>query len=98
ATIGQPSAFNPVISAESQALSDYLFDTAAPLIIRGPDSDEWLPYGAQSYTVSEDGRTIDMVLREGMKWSDGSDITVQDYYIRYVLETDPDVGSNGYDG
>lgn len=98
AMIGDPRTFNPVISAESQALSDYLFNTAAPLIIRGPDSDEWLPYGAQSYTVSEDGRTIDMVLREGMKWSDGSDITVQDYYIRYVLETDPDVGSNGYDG
>lgn len=97
ALIGDPRTFNPVISAESQALSDYLFDTAAPLIIRGPDSDEWLPYGAVSYTVSEDGTTIDMELREGMKWSDGSPITTQDYYLRYVLETDAAVGSNGHD-
>lgn len=96
--IGDPRTFNPVTSAESQALSDYLFTNgAAVLIIRGPDSDEWLPYGASSFTASEDGMTVDVTVRDGMKWSDGSPITAQDYYIRYVLETDPDVGSNGYD-
>lgn len=96
AMIGDPRTFNPVISAESQALSDYLF-SGAPLIRRGPDSDAWLPYGATSYEVNEDGTVMDLVVRDGMKWSDGSAITAQDYYIRYILETDPDVGSNGYD-
>ena len=97
ALIGDPRTFNPVTSAESQALSDYLFNTGAALIVRGPDSDAWLPYGAESFTVNEDGTQVDMVVRDGMKWSDGSPITAQDYYLRYVLETDPDVGSNGYD-
>lgn len=96
ALIGDPRTFNPVTSAESQALSDYLFG-GAPLIMRGPDSDEWLPYGAESFTANEEGTQVDVVVRDGMKWSDGSPITAQDYYIRYVLETDPDVGSNGYD-
>lgn len=98
ALIGDPRTFNPVTSAESQALSDYLFTNGpAVLITRGPDSDAWLPYGAESFTANEEGTQVDVVVRDGMKWSDGSPITAQDYYIRYVLETDPDVGSNGYD-
>ncbi|MDT3682224.1 MAG: ABC transporter substrate-binding protein [Truepera sp.] len=98
AFVGDPRTFNPVTSAESQALSDFLFNTGAQLLMRGPDSDDWLPYAAESYTVNDEGTQIDIVLRDGMTWSDGSPITTQDYYIRYVLETDPDVGSNGYDG
>ena len=74
ALIGDPRTFNPVISAESQALSDYLF-AGAPLIFRGPDSDEWLPYGAASYEMNEEGTVMDLVVRDGMKWSDGSPIT-----------------------
>lgn len=97
ALIGDPRTFNPVTSAESQALSDFLFNNAPSLIFRGPDSDEWVPYTAESYTVNEDGTVVDVVLRDGVLWSDGSPVTAQDYYIRYLLETDPDVGSNGYD-
>ncbi len=95
--IGDPRTFNPITSAESTALTTVIFDSSALLITRGPDSDEWVPYAAKEFTISEDGRTVDVTLRDGIKWSDGSPVTVQDYYTTYLLESDPDVGSNGYD-
>ena len=90
-----PRTFNPFVEAESNVVTDQRYATT--LIIQGPDSDAWIPYMAESYEVSENGTTITMHVREGMTWSDGDDITAQDFYLTYLAETDPDVGSNGYD-
>ncbi len=94
--IGDPRTFNPITSAESQALSDHIF-SGGLLITRGPDSDAWVPYAAETFTISEDGTTVDVTIRPDLVWSDGSPVTVQDYYLTYVLQIDPDVGSNGHD-
>ena len=37
------------------------------------------PACATGYTVSEDGLTYTVTLREGLKWSDGSDLTAKDF-------------------
>lgn len=95
--LSDPRTFNPIVSAEIQDFLGIIDDLGAVLLKRGPDSDAWLPYGASSYEVSQGGTVVDMVLRDGIKWSDGSDVTVQDYYIRYLIETDPEAGSNSYD-
>lgn len=94
-SISDPRTFNPLVSAETNDVTDQQY--AMTLITQGPDSDEWVPYMAESYEVSEDGTTVTMHVREGMSWSDGDDITAQDFYFTYLAETDPDVESNGYD-
>ena len=38
-----------------------------------------VPACAESYTVSEDGLTYTVKLKEGLKWSDGSDLTAEDF-------------------
>ncbi len=44
------------------------------------DKDNNLVAGnAESWTISEDGLTYTFTLRDGLKWSDGSDLTAQDY-------------------
>lgn len=96
-TISDPRTFNPAIYAESTTMTTFLMNTGALLINRGPDTDEWSPWAASDMVISEDGRSVDITLRDGILWSDGSPVTVQDYYIRYVIESDPDVGSNAYD-
>jgi len=93
--ISDPRTFNPLISAEENDVVDNA--DATTLIQQGPDSDAFIPYMAESFDVSEDGLVVTINVREGMKWSDGEDITAQDFYLTYLAETDPDVGSNGYD-
>lgn len=93
--LSDPRTFNPLVSAEENDVVDNA--DATTLLTLGPDSDEWLPYMAESFEVSEDGTEITIHVREGMKWSDGDDITAADFYLTYLAETDEDVGSNGYD-
>jgi peptide/nickel transport system substrate-binding protein len=93
--ISDPRTFNPLVSAEENDVVDNA--DATTLIQQGPDSDAFIPYMAESFDVSDDGLVVTIDVREGMKWSDGEDITAQDFYLTYLAETDPDVGSNGYD-
>src|SRR6056297_837569 len=93
--ISDPRTFNPIVSAEQNQVVD-LAD-ATTLIQQGPDSDAFIPYMAESFEISDDGLVVTIDVREGMKWSDGEDITAQDFYLTYLAETDPDVGSNGFD-
>ncbi len=94
--VSEVRTFNPFVTAESTGVSNLAFQGAS-LLTRGPDSDEWLPYAAKSFTISDDGLVVDVVLRDGLVWSDGTPITVQDYFFTYQAETDADVGSNSYD-
>ena len=96
-TVGEvaPHTLNP-FGLGPDAVAEVV-QRGAALLVRGPASDEWLPYAAQAFTVSEDGRVVDMVLREELKWSDGTPITVDDYLFSYQAETDPAVGSNRFD-
>jgi len=85
--ISDPRTFNPIISAEQNQVVD-LAD-ATTLIQQGPDSDAFIPYMAESFAISEDGLVVTINVREGMKWSDGEDITAQDFYLTYLAETSP---------
>ena len=44
------------------------------------DENNQIQYGqAESYEVSEDGLTWTFHLREGLKWSDGTDLDANDF-------------------
>jgi len=49
--------------------------------------------GAQSYTVSKDGRTYTFHLRRGMKFSNGTPVTAANYKHTLTRVLNPDVGS-----
>ena len=93
--LSDPRTFNPFVSAEANDVVDAA--DATTLIQQGPDSDAFIPYMAESFTISDDGLVVTIDVRQGMKWSDGEDITAADFYLTYLAETDPDVGSNGFD-
>ena len=44
---------------------------------------EYRPYMASEWTVSPDGKTYTFKLRDGLKWSDGQPLTVQDYLFAW---------------
>ncbi len=52
-----------------------------------------VPAMAESYEVSEDGRTYTFKLKEGLKWSDGTPLTAKDFEYSWKRVLDPEVGS-----
>jgi peptide/nickel transport system substrate-binding protein/oligopeptide transport system substrate-binding protein len=62
------------------------------------------PACADSYTVSEDGLTYTVKLKDGLKWSDGSDLTAADFEYSWKRAVDPKTAADyeymfsGFDG
>lgn len=61
-----------------------LFDT---LVLRDPETYEYRPLLATEWTWSSD-TSIDFTIRQGVKWHDGTDLTVEDvvYTLNYVSD------------
>jgi len=53
-----------------------------------------VPGQAESYTVSDDGRTYTFKLRDGLKWSDGKPLTAQDFVYSWNRAIDPDTAAD----
>lgn len=51
------------------------------------------PGQAEEWSVSEDGLTWTFKLREGLKWSDGSDLTANDFVYSWKRVCDPEVAA-----
>jgi peptide/nickel transport system substrate-binding protein/oligopeptide transport system substrate-binding protein len=62
------------------------------------------PACATGYTVSDDGLTYTVTLQEGLKWSDGSDLTAADFEYSWKRATAPATAADyeymfsGFDG
>ena len=52
------------------------------------------PELAETYTVSEDAMTYTFTLREGLKWSDGSDFTASDILASWKRAASEDLGAD----
>lgn len=96
ATQSGSATFNPV----TRGGQDTVFSLSllpVTLVTRDPVTREIIPYAAESVETSEDGLTIDVTLREELKWSDGTPLTAQDYFFYYQAVTDPEVESSRFD-
>lgn len=62
------------------------------------------PACAEGYEVTEDGLTYTVTLKEGLKWSDGSDLTAADFVYSWNRAISPDTAADyeymfsGFDG
>lgn len=78
ATIGEgPKTFNPWVSkdATSSFIADMMYDS---LFSTDPDTGEVIPHLAKEMLVSDNQTLYTIKLREGVKWSDGKEITADD--------------------
>jgi peptide/nickel transport system substrate-binding protein len=77
-TIGEgPKTFNPWVSkdATSSQIGEMLYDS---LFSTDPITGQVIPSLAKEMKVSDDLKTYTIVLRQGVKWSDGKEITADD--------------------
>lgn len=70
------------------AILSHLYDE---MITRDPDTLEWKPRLAESWTVSDDKLTYEFTLREGLRWSDGQPLTTEDVVFSYETIMNPAV-------
>ena len=52
------------------------------------------PNFATEYTVSDDGLTYVFTMREGLKWSDGSDLTAKDFEYSWKRAANPETAAD----
>lgn len=62
-------------------------------MLRRDSEGGWIPGLMTDYQTNEDHTVHTLTLREGAKWSDGTDITVEDIVYSYQRALDPELGS-----
>lgn len=79
---GEPATISPLSSQDAFASSvqGYIFES---LLEKDLDTYDWKPYLATEWTISEDKKTFDFTLREGVKWHDGKELTAEDVKFSY---------------
>lgn len=90
--LSDPKTFNAVLSAESPNIFGLTYEG---LIAENPITGKKEPTLAESWTISEDNKTIVFMLRDGLKWSDGQPLTSEDVIFSYNdLYLNPKIPNN----
>jgi len=79
-SLGDPNTFNPALSQEYPNVFLYTFEGLTTL---DGETGDVVPAVAESWEISDDGRTFVFTLREGLRWSDGEPLTADDVIFTY---------------
>jgi len=91
---GTPESMDPALNSASVGSNLIRLGHAGLMgtrVVDGVATKE--PELAESYTISEDLLTYTFVLREGLKWSDGSDFVASDVVKSWNRAADPALGA-----
>jgi len=93
-SLAGPKTFNPVVSSETSSSDVWqlMFDG---LVAFDPLRMSFEPRIAESWTVSDDGRTWTFKIRDGLRWSDGAEITAGDAKFTFDVIYDDRVPAVG---
>ena len=86
-----PETLDPALNSSIDG-GNTLLTIEEPLLIID-ENNEVQPGQAESYTVSDDGLTWTFTLRDGLKWSDGSDLTAADFEYSFKRLASPDTAA-----
>ncbi len=84
----EPDTLDIHLSAEG--VTDIVMaSVGGQLITQDPYTGDFVPYLAESWDASEDGTTLTFVLKQGIKFHDGTPLTAQDYAWTFQRALDP---------
>lgn len=97
-TISDYKTMNPFTTAEADSLTDLMTLRTSGLFTQDPRTDEFIPYMAEGKpTVSNGNKRFVVKIRKGMKFTDGQEITADDWVTTATIHKDDKVGSNSRD-
>lgn len=79
---GEPTTFNPLVTEDATS-SGMIALMSSGLTEYDPVSTKVIPGLAESWEIGEDKKTFTFRLREGLKWSDGHPLTVDDIIFTF---------------
>lgn len=82
-----PETIDPALNSASDGGN--MIITAFEGLLMNGDGDQIIEGCAEDWGVSEDGLTWTFKLREGLKWSDGTDLTAEDFVYSWKRVCDP---------
>lgn len=86
------SQLTPLLSSDTYA-SVVQNRIIEPFAYRDPDTLEWRPLLATDWSISPDGLTVDVKLRRGVRFSDGSPMTADDVVFALDWIRNPEVAA-----
>ncbi|MBR0172355.1 MAG: peptide ABC transporter substrate-binding protein [Lachnospiraceae bacterium] len=86
-----PETVDPALNSAVDGGNMLLHSFECLLVV--DESGNLAPGQAESYDISEDGLTWTFHLRDGLKWSDGSDLTAADFEYSWKRVCDPMVAA-----
>lgn len=91
-----PETIDPALNSAIDG-ANLILHGFEPLLTFDKDN-KIVPGQAESYEASEDGLTYTFHLRDGLKWSDGTPLTAEDFVYSYKRLADPTTAAPyGYD-
>lgn len=83
--LAQPvTTLNYMLAEDEASVIATMFVMNSRLVAFDPEKQQYVPSLAESYSMQADGQTADVVLREGLKFSDGQPLTTDD--VIFTLE------------
>jgi len=92
-TTADPPSLDPTLATGTLA-TGILLDLVTGLLTRDASS-EPVPGVAESWRISEDGTVYTFTLRDGLRWSDGTSLTSEDFVWSYRRLFDAQTASPG---
>lgn len=81
------------ISKVTDAYSSIAIGNSGSNLLRRDEDGDFQPDLAEKVEVSDDGLTYTATLRDNLKWSDGSDLTAEDFVYTWQRIVDPSTAS-----
>jgi peptide/nickel transport system substrate-binding protein len=91
--LAQPDTLDQQVTAGGSFTWSILQLLGGTLIHQDPETGQWIPYLADSWTTSEDGLIYEFKLKQGVKFHDGEPLTAQDWVYTIERALDPDTGA-----
>jgi oligopeptide transport system substrate-binding protein len=89
----EPPSLDPGLATDTTS-SNVLLAIMDPIVKLNPDTNEAEPSLAESWDVSEDGKTVTYHLRSDGKWTNGDPVTASDFVYSWKRTLSPDLAAD----